>query len=358
MYVNSAFSASPICGNIERAEDGVHAGKPYLTYTYTSTEGSAVIVKQDMRVNADGARSAYELNNHGISYLCDGLTAREGANWITRKPCNLLTAEAIASAQIKNNELHFSAQGPELCIFGFHVEGGRKKVKGCSGSVVGGGHGDAKAPLISAPSPNGLLQYFISTTSLVNRHVDVTRRYIDSEKIPFIVIPGGWHHKQVSLGDYAYIYSPSDLKINQETLSGPRGSFAIIADTGPKDKFGEGSIALHQMLVFGKLHSRPAYQKLAKDAHYPEPKLILHPYQDKLDGDIRAKSNINSELWYILFANSANKALDEHSFGITEDGELNGNIYSEGAKAAALLGGPDHIIGCLQDSPHFVKQGR
>lgn len=261
VFSNTAKSDQSTCGVVERAKDGTHEGAKYPTYTYKNNHGSAVIVKQDMRVNADGARTAYEVNNHGISYLCDGLSTREGSNWINRKPCGTNSTKAIDSAEIKNDELHFSKQGPELCIFGFHVEGGESGVKGCSGKVVGGQYEDAIAPLISLPSPNGSLHYFLSTTSLRNITSDVTKLYVDSEKIPFIVKPYPWHHAQVSLGDYAYVYSPSEVGVKREAISGERGSFAIIADNGPKVKFGEGSIALHQMLAYGELKSAPAYQK-------------------------------------------------------------------------------------------------
>lgn len=353
MYANSSIGSPLSCGNIERAKDGIHEGKPYPTYTYTTNEGSAVIVRQDMRVNADGARRAYELQNHGISYLCDGLTAREGSEWITRKPCGSLTTSAIELGKVSNNEFHFSDKGPELCIFGFHVEGGKSGIGGCSGKVVGGGHASAVAPLISVPSPAGALQYFVSTTSLANRTGDVSKRYIDSEEIPFIVIPGQWQHKQISLGDYAYIYSPGELGIKQEALTGPRGSFAIVADKGPKGKFGEGSIALHQMLAFGELRPAPAYQKTANGQRHPEQASIFHPYQDKGDGDIRAKGNIDKEVWYIMFADSANKSVEQHSFSVGSDGLPQGNVYSEGTNAAALFGGQEHIIACLKDSANF-----
>lgn len=353
LFAGTASAQTLTCGDIERTKDGLHETKSYPTYTYKANGGTAVIVRQDMRVNADGARSAYELNNHGISYLCDGLTARDDNKWVTTKPCGSLTANAIEQAQIKNDTLYFYNQGPELCIFGFHVEGGRKKVKGCSGTVIGAGQPDATAPLTSVSSPGGPLHYFISATSLTNRDVDVTRRYIDSEQIPFIVIPGRWHHENVRLGDYAYVYSPNALGIKDESLSGPRGSFAIAADTGPRNKFGEGSIALHQMLVFGELRKPPLYQEVAGNSRHPEQSAIFHPYQDRRGGDIRAKSNINQELWHILFAETANKDIQEHSFGASDDGIPNGNVYTEGKKAAALLGGTEHIIACLKSSPYF-----
>lgn len=351
-YVGTVSANPSTCGKIERGNDGLHEGKPYPTFTYTTNAGSAIIIKQDMRVNADGASTAYEVNGHGSSYLCDGLTARHQGKWITHSPCGDLVSEAIERATIENDVLHFSADGPQLCIFGFHVEGGQANVSGCSHVAVGGGHAGAKAPLKSIQASDTTLQYFVSSTSLRNRNVDVTERYIDSEQIPFIVVPGKWQYEQVSLRDYAYVYSPTKLNINQEALNGPRGSFAIVADTGPRGKFGEGSIALHQMLVFGELRAPPTYQKVAKGGRHPEQAQIFHPYQDRRDGDIRAKSNIDSTLWYILFPGSGNSEIDKHTFGVN-GGSPNNNVQFQGEEAAALLGGTDQIISCLTSSEYF-----
>lgn len=307
-----------------------------------------------MRVNADGARRAYQVDNHGISYLCDGLTARHGSSFITRNPCASITSSAMKLAEVENNELHFSAEGPELCIFGFDVVGGRKGVPGCrGGSVVGGGHSRAKAPLVLVPSSDVPLHYFVSMTALENKNDDVTKRWIDSERVPFIVIPSVWLYSNIRLGDYAYVYSPGELGIKQEELRGPRGSYSIVADIGPRDKFGEGSIALHQMLVFGELRPAPAYQKTDSGERHPGHASIYHPYRDTGDGDVRAKGNISRDLWYILFPESRNDSIAEHSFSVENTGAPAGNVYTEGRDAAGKLGGHDHIISCLKGSPHF-----
>lgn len=350
----STVSANPNdCGKIERGNDGFHEGQPYPTWTYTSDAGKAIIIKQDMRVNADGARTAYEINDHGSSYLCDGLTAFHEGKWITSKPCGELVSKAIEKATIKNDYLHFASEGPQLCIFGFHVEGGKTKVSGCSHVTVGGGHEGAKAPLVSIRTANNSnLQYFVSSTSLRNRGGDVTERYIDSEKIPFIVIPGRWQYEQVFLRDYAYVYSPKKFIIN-EVLNEPRGSFAIVADTGPKGKFGEGSIALHQMLAFGKFLRPPPYQKVGKNDKHPNQAMIYHPYQDTDGGDIRAKSNIDDKLWYILFPGSGDKSINKHTFMENSENVSNGNVQLQGEKAANQMGGIDNIISCLKESDYF-----
>lgn len=83
--------------------------------------------------------------------------------------------------------------------------------------------------------------YYVSTTSLCDRRYtdNDPRRYVDSEKIPFIVLP-----PQVSkltntdLGDFGYVYNTNNKK----------SAFVIFADTGPRDKIGEGSIYLAKQL--------------------------------------------------------------------------------------------------------------
>lgn len=84
--------------------------------------------------------------------------------------------------------------------------------------------------------------YYISTTSLQDRRYPVTdpRRYVDSEKIPFIVVPGPivrFAHGSV-LGCRAEI-------LNKET--GKRIS-AVVADIGPATHLGEASIAAAEAL--------------------------------------------------------------------------------------------------------------
>ncbi|GHM98654.1 hypothetical protein WSM22_01440 [Cytophagales bacterium WSM2-2] len=81
--------------------------------------------------------------------------------------------------------------------------------------------------------------YYISTTSLQDdsKNVDDPNRYVDSENIPYIVLPPGFS-EQFVLGDIA-------LVVNRENN---KRCYAIFADTGPANKIGEGSIYLAQKL--------------------------------------------------------------------------------------------------------------
>lgn len=63
--------------------------------------------------------------------------------------------------------------------------------------------------------------------------------------IPYIVLPGG-HLGRASLGDYAMVVNTETGKIVH----------AIAADSGPKNKVGEASIAVARALL-GEAHANP-----------------------------------------------------------------------------------------------------
>ncbi len=76
--------------------------------------------------------------------------------------------------------------------------------------------------------------YYISTTALENPKYNIkdVKRYVNSEKIPYIVKSDLFNSGDVELGDICYVQYKD------------KGSYAIVADIGPNGKFGEGSIKL------------------------------------------------------------------------------------------------------------------
>jgi hypothetical protein len=85
----------------------------------------------------------------------------------------------------------------------------------------------------SDPAPG----FFVSMTSLEDKSKEVTdpRRYVDSEVIPYVVLPPVLRgNGKAKLGDFAIVINKKNGK----------SSFAIFVDIGPKTKLGEGSIAL------------------------------------------------------------------------------------------------------------------
>lgn len=83
--------------------------------------------------------------------------------------------------------------------------------------------------------------FYVSTTSLQDASKKITdpKRYVNSETIPYIVLPNNKTIlAEAKTGDLAYVYN----------LRNGKNSYAIFADVGPKDKIGEGSIALAKKL--------------------------------------------------------------------------------------------------------------
>jgi peptidoglycan hydrolase-like protein with peptidoglycan-binding domain len=147
--------------------------------------GSAVVYTAGMAIDADGAYRAYHPGSKGLDFLANG--GKPGNWW----------------ALVTHN--------------------GKP-----SGEPVVQGADD--------PAPG----FYISTTSLEDPAFGRKnpRRYVDSETIPYIVLPGG-KLGGAKLGDYA-------LVINLETKLRVR---AIVADSGPKAKLGEASIATAAALL-------------------------------------------------------------------------------------------------------------
>jgi hypothetical protein len=92
--------------------------------------------------------------------------------------------------------------------------------------------------------------FFISLTSLkLQNFPDTsTQRYVDSEKIPYFVLPGKkLEVAGIEMGDIGLIFN---TKTNKST-------FAIFADSGPSSIIGEGSLALAKAIgVNTKLNSK------------------------------------------------------------------------------------------------------
>ena len=65
---------------------------------------------------------------------------------------------------------------------------------------------------------------------------------VDSNSIPFVVIPGKWN-RGIKLGDMCHVQYANKVVA------------AIVADIGPQRKVGEGSIALHRLLGFERVRN-------------------------------------------------------------------------------------------------------
>ncbi|MEH2346999.1 MAG: glycoside hydrolase family 75 protein [Nostoc sp.] len=133
--------------------------------------------------------------------------------------------------------------------------------------------------------------YYVSTTALFDSGFakQNPRRYVDSTKIPYIVLPGNGDFREVTgvkLGDFAVVYNRNNEKI----------AFAIYADVGPRNQIGEGSIALSQALGNDPLIRSKVRRGIPKDIVY-----IVFPGsgngQPRTISEIEAETKRFFEIW-------------------------------------------------------------
>lgn len=181
------FIAADVLGR----EGGLHGEDDVIDHIggvpiFETHGGGAIYFKTGMTIDADGAYRAYKIRNKGLDLDDNG-----------KNPCR--------------------PSGKWIGV-----------VTNAAGQPVPQGSND--------PQPG----YLISTTSLQ----DFTRaetdplRYVDSEAVPYIVLPGG-HLGRAQLGDYALVINTANGKFVH----------AIAADAGPKRHVGEASIAVARALL-------------------------------------------------------------------------------------------------------------
>ncbi len=210
-------------------DDVVGHFRPDIT-VFETRDGGAVYCKTGMQIDADGSYHAYKVRNLGLDFDDNG-----------KDPC-----------------------APNGRWIG----------------VVTDGSGRPIPQQVHHPAPG----FLISTTSLEDpsRAVTDPLRYVDSESIPYIVLPGG-HLGRASLGDYAMV-------VNTET-----GEIvhAVAADSGPKNKVGEASIAVARALL-GEKHANPRSggtdRPIIRYIVFPNSKDRVFPASDPRDPSILQRS--------------------------------------------------------------------
>jgi len=96
---------------------------------------------------------------------------------------------------------------------------------------------------------------YISTTALQDYRYGERdpRRYINSEKMPYISIPPQLEQLGVKLGDLAQV------------TRGPFSCGALVSDIGPRKQIGEASILLHQVLGLDPFRGLPKHYLVGTD---------------------------------------------------------------------------------------------
>jgi len=196
----------------------------------------SVAVRGGLNVNPDGAMASYTIGDHGFTYIANGLDLWQGG---VRRACSDKANTALCNSKFSDAERRGFATGTaEFCVFAMEVDaltpgGPLTACKG--GNVAGNGKG---RPRVGGELPNasgGKTSYYRSTTAL-NQMLDGKSQPIDSSFVPSVVVPTS---KSAMVGHVAWV-----------AFNG-KSTFAVVGDTGPA--FGEGSIALHQLLRYGQL---------------------------------------------------------------------------------------------------------
>lgn len=204
---------------------------------YLFDDGSIGMVTE-LAVNPDGSAASYAPGDHGFTYISNGVNLIQDGQKVSCLGSNgrlCRTSWALAESQ------DFGPGSPEFCSFAiavepFSAEAGLFQCEDeASRYVIGNGKGRPQLGEPVATVQGGEVRPYVSKTSLEHL-VGGARAYVDSAAIPALVVPRSYARL---VGSMAWV-----------NFNG-NASYAIVNDTGPS--FGEGSIALHEMLRRGRI---------------------------------------------------------------------------------------------------------
>jgi hypothetical protein len=213
--------------------------------------GAIGFVAKKMKVNADGAPNAYQPDNKGLSFLCDG-----GVAIVRGKPLNPHVKGWQEACNAAWRAAHANpARFKRLHIFAM--------VKDKDGRPVLQREGD--------PFPG---KAYIATTSypLPDAPLNTQRSFVNSLEVPFVTLPP-WFAKRfkIGFGDVAVLYRPKTKSF----------SYAVYAENGLQQQLNEISVRAHRDLG-------------------NDPVVLWH-------GTPRAKGEINDNVMVVLFPGQRTK---------------------------------------------------
>jgi hypothetical protein len=200
----------------------------------------SILMRTRLAVNPDGAAASYTPGDHGFTYIQNGVNFLRNGTSIS---CSARENLAQCRREWTRAEAGgFGAGTPEFCVYAMDVEpiaAGATRVpcgRPRSGrSTVGNGKGRPKVGPAVLAFAGGTVAPYVSITSL--RHTrEGQPAYVDAAAIPGLVVPTS---RTDLLGAIVWVRYDD------------REGFAIVNDTGPA--FGEGSVALHQLLRSGQV---------------------------------------------------------------------------------------------------------
>jgi hypothetical protein len=217
LLLSFGAQAQATCGQLEQLRTFRHVEIGNIKLLRDARSGTnAVLFSSQMAVNTDGAPDAYHPDDAGITHLCNGLSVVAGGECVWKAQC-------MADYRLARSRGFRGS--PRLCFFAMATD-------------------NDGAPLVQGPE-DSKPGYFVSLTALKQpggaaRRPQRQQDQLDSHEIPFVVIPKDWPgaFQGLELGDFAVVVRRSTGQM----------AFAIVGDSGPRNKLGEGSIAAHRAL--------------------------------------------------------------------------------------------------------------
>lgn len=293
LFADDCGEPGAIDGRIDRVDA---AGKTYTENVSLKARyfnDGSIAVRARLSVNPDGGVGSYTVGDHGFTYIANGLSLwRKGK----RLKCDLECSKEFLKAEAES----FAVGTTEFCVYAMEVEpvtSGQAKISCKDGRfVIGNGKGRPKLGVMLDTAARNQVQSYVSTTS--RQHlVEGIPQHLDSESLPIAVAP-----KNELLGKVVWVGG-----------AGFSNTYALIGDKGPA--FGEGSIALHQLLRTGKVTKQKPGPLSATGRCGPEEFGLSPPFQSRPDlkndrcrsdytvktqSDIRAYIGISSALDYVI----------------------------------------------------------
>jgi hypothetical protein len=273
-----------------------------LLKTRVFPDGS-IAVQARLMVNPDGGPSSYTFHDHGFTYVANGLALWRNGE---REACGIKCINDFKDAE----NAGFSKGTPEFCVFAMVVEPfpGRQRVTCRNGFVIGNEKGRLALSSKLESVTGDQIQPYRSATSLQHL-IGNKAEYLDSEAIPIAVTP-----TRDLLGKIVVVGGGGESGIG-----GRDGVAAIIGDSGPA--FGEGSIALHQLLRYGSVKAQKP-GPIAADGRCQAAELSLEPpflskpdgraadrcrsgYKAKTVSDIRAYEGFDEKISFVILGKAS-----------------------------------------------------
>lgn len=292
----SALAAGDDCGTPGMLK-GKQGDATIALKTRVFTDGS-IAVRAPLAVNPDGGPGSYTVGDHGFTYIANGLAQwRNGV----RETCDGACMSSFRAAE----KVGFAKGSDEFCVFAMTVEAlepGQQKTACKNGGVIGNGKGRLALGELLDTISGGKVQAYASTTSL--QHLPSGKKaYLNSETLPIVVTP-----RTDLLGKVVWV-GGKDMT----------GTFAVIGDQGPA--FGEGSIALHQILRRGGVSHQNSGPVPADQRCQAGETNLLAPFQSRPDGgksdrcqngftaktatDVRAYGGIDTPIDFVILGAAA-----------------------------------------------------